>query len=360
MIDIGRNVVSQPAISTGLEWLVANGIGGYASGTLSGVLSRRYQGLLVAALNPPTERTTLVSKVDETLIYADQAYPLFSNQWNPDPDSITPQGYTLLNRFFLDVGLPVWEYSIADAILEKRVWMAYGHNTTYVRYMLVRGNLPATLNAKVLVNYKDFHANTQGGAWHMSISAVTHGLRVNAFDGATPFYLLSADAAIDPLHEWYYNYYLNREAYRGLDATGDHLLAGEARFTLQPSESVTLVFSTDPDAPLDSDAAYQAAHQRQIQLIEQAQASSEPDWIQQLVLAADQFIVQRRAGDNPDGRSVIAGYPWFSDWGRDTMISLPGLTLNTGRQAEAALILEATAFSASSHEATRSLPFSRT
>lgn len=340
MIEIGRSVCADPHASTELEWLVTNGIGGYASGTVSGVLTRRYQGLLVAALQPPVGRTCLVSKTEETLFYNQNTYDLFSNQWGEASAGAVPNGSRYLSTIHLDGTMPVWTYSAADALLEKRIWMEHGKNTTYVRYTLIRASLPAELHLKVLVNYKDFHANTHANGWQMSIQPTKHGVRVEAFDGAVPFYLLSANADINPRHDWYHNYFLRVEHDRGLDASGDHLLAGESSVTLEAGQSITFVFSTDEHALDSADDAQERFHQREAQLLTQAQIEDEPDWVQHLVLAADQFIVQRRAGDNPDGRSVIAGYHWFGDWGRDTMISLPGLTLTTGRPDDAALILK--------------------
>jgi predicted glycogen debranching enzyme len=339
MIEIGRNVCGDITASTELEWLVTNGTGSYASGTVSGVLTRRYHGLLVAALQPPAGRTCLVTKIDETICYDGQDYPLFGNQWGEADAAITPMGSYTLDSFRLEGTTPVWTYSVVDALLEKRVWMEHGQNTTYVRYTLKRGPRPVQVGAKVLVNYKDFHANTQAGDWHMNIGSVDGGVRVTAFEGATPFYLLSSGAEITPTHDWYRDYFLSREHHRGLDTNGDHLLAGMCDVTLEAGQSVTLVFTTEEAALASTDDALERQQKREATLLEQAAVETEPDWVQHLVLAADQFIVQRRAGDNPDGRSVIAGYHWFGDWGRDTMISLPGLTLATGRHDEAAMVL---------------------
>jgi len=339
MIEIGRNICSDSVACTAAEWLVANGIGGYASGTVSGVLSRRYHGVLVAALQPPVGRTVLVTKVDETISYGDTRYELFANQWGDGKGGVTPQGHRFLQRFHLEGTSPVWTYCFADALLEKRLWMEPGQNITYVRYTLLRGSLPTELNLKSLVNYKDFHANTHAANWQMDVKAVPGGVRIVAFEGALPFYLLCAEAAPLPRHEWYREYYQSREDYRGLDTNGDHLFAGEMTLSLEAGQSLTLVFATDENALSGVAGAQQRFHDREAALLDKAEMNAEPDWIRQLVLAADQFIVKRQAGGNPDGRSVIAGYHWFGDWGRDTMISLPGLTLSTGRSEEAALIL---------------------
>lgn len=366
MITIGRDTISTAAGSTEREWLVTNGIGGFACGTLSGVLTRRYHGLLVAALNPPLGRTVLVSKVDETATYGDTDYPLFSNQWaQPKEETATPtlplassiptllptphglpkpDAYKYLDNFCLEGTTPVWTYSFADTLLEKRVWMEHGANTTYLRYTMRRGSMPMKLSIKIVVNYKDFHANVTAGDWKMQIATIKDGLQVNARPEATPYRVwMVGNGTMTPQHTWYQGYFLDREAYRGQDDTGDHLLAGIAETELYPGEPFTLIFSSEPhDEPPTIRhvvASLQRTDARQRDLLGSSRITDAPDWIGQLTLAADQFIVQRKTGENHDGRTVIAGYHWFSDWGRDTMISLPGLTLTTGRDADAASIL---------------------
>jgi len=340
MIELGKKSFSSIANCCNYEWLVGNGIGGYASGTVANVLTRRYHGLLVAALEPPLGRTVLVSQCDETVHYADNSYELFSNQWQSAENAPNPQGFYHLNRFYLDGTTPVWEYAIADAIIEKRVWMTYGQNTTYVQYRLRRASAPLTITSKVFVNYKDFHSNTRANDWQMNIEAMTSGLQITAFEGATPFFLFSPNAAVETAQDWYRNYYLAVEAYRGLEALDDHLHAATVTHQLTEGDKLDLIFSTDANVEQDTLSAYQQKFEREQKLLAQSQFVEAPDWIQQLVLAADQFVVQRETLQHPDGRSVIAGYHWFGDWGRDTMISLPGLTLVTGREDEAAAILQ--------------------
>lgn len=339
MISFGREVTNNVALVTGREWLVTNGMGGYASGTLANVNTRRYHGLLVAALKPPLERTLLVSKLDETIGYDGEERPLYSNQWGRGDAPFTPAGYLSLERFHLEGTIPVWTYAIGDARLEKRIWMEAGANTTYVQYTLKYGSQPLDLSAKALVNYRNFHGSTYAGDWRMDIEQVAKGLQVKAFQGAAPFYLLSEQANASMSHEWYRTYFYSVEAYRGLEPTEDNLFIGEFSVTLQPGESTTVVASTDLDAQLSGEDAYARRQVYEQTLITQSGKSKQPWWVQQLVRAADQFIVQRSTDDDVDGRTVIAGYPWFGDWGRDTMISLPGLTLATGRTEEAAKIL---------------------
>jgi predicted glycogen debranching enzyme len=339
MLEFGRDICGDLRTSSEREWLVTNGIGGYASSTVAGLLTRRYHGLLVATLRPPAERTLLVSKLDGTATYDGRAYPLFANRWTSG--AVEPSGFHHLERFHLEGTTPVWTFALADALLKKRVWMQPGANTTYVRYDLRRARAPLTLTIKALVSYRDHHGNTRAADWPIPMRSerVAHGLRLTAFDGATPFCLLSDRAEVAPAHEWYEGFHLSVEAYRGLDAREDLLHAGDFFATLHAGESLTLVASTEPSPGLDGVAAYVERQICEQELIARSGQEGIPARIQHLLLAADQFIVRRPLPREPEGRSVIAGYHWFGDWGRDTMISLPGLTLATGRPAVAARIL---------------------
>jgi len=362
MIDFGREVCGNLALSTGREWLVTNGIGGYASGTVAGLLTRRYHGLLIAALQPPLGRTLLLTRLDETAAYSGHTYPLFTNRWavptstlrcerGREWEGVEPIGFHHLERFHLEGATPVWTFACTDALLEKRVWMQPGANTTYVRYDLRRATAPLALSIKAIVNYRDHHSNTYASDWQMRIEPVAHGLQVTAFNEAVPFHLLSDRAEATPQHEWYQDYFLSVEKCRGLDALDDNLYAGHFRTVLHPGESLTIVASTEATLSLDGTSAYTERRAYEGRLVTQSGHTDAPAWVQHLVLAADQFIVRRPLPDQPDpstvseaalmtgGRSVIAGYPWFGDWGRDTMISLPGLTLVTGRHDVAARIL---------------------
>jgi len=332
-LRFGRDICNYLPVAEKREWLVTNGIGGFAAGTVAGLLTRCYHGLLIAALAPPTQRTLLVTKIDESLQYNQKIYHLASNRWLGG--TFEPQGYINIESFHLEGTIPVWTFVCGNALLEKRIWMEQGENTTYTRYTYLRGNSPLTLNLTAFVNYRDFHGNTQGFDWQMAISPLEKGVRVIAYDNAVPFYLLISQGEVFPAHIWYYRFDLAVERYRGLIDRENHLHAASFSATLKVGESVTIAASTRPDPNLNGQSSLEFRYRYENSLINPQQ----PPWIQQLTLAADQFIVSRPLRDQPDGKTIIAGYPWFGDWGRDTMISLRGLTLTTGRPAIARQIL---------------------
>jgi predicted glycogen debranching enzyme len=329
-LDRGREFVREADAADTREWLCTNGLGGFAAGTVSGRLARRYHGLLVAALAPPIGRTLLVAKTEDDAIYEGQTYALSADRWVDG--TLAPRGDHAIERFRLDGTVPVWTYACGAARLERLTWMEHGANTTYLRYRLARATAPLDLVLRVLVNYRDYHALTHAAGWRMTIGPVPGGVRVQAFDGARPFVVLAPGATVTAAHVWYAGVRLAREEERGLDAVEDHLHAATVAARLLPGGTLTLVLSAETSPDTDGDAAWRRhrAHEAAV-LGAWRRASSvavnAPDWIEQLVLAADQFVVRRGV----DGLSVIAGYPWFADWGRDTMLSLPGLTLTTGR-----------------------------
>jgi len=343
MIGWGREISGDLTAAERREWLCTNGIGGFASGTVAGSLTRRYHGLLVAALDPPVGRTLLVAKVDDTVAYDGAGASLATNRWAGG--AIDPQGYRAIERFVLDGSTPVWTYAVADALVEKRVWMEPGANTTYVRYRVLRARGLLALQLRILVDYRDYHATTRGDEWRMDIAPVARGLRVIAFEGARPLLLLADRGEARIAHTWYQRFELRRERERGLDAVEDHLHAGTFEASLEPGAALTLVLSAETAPSLDGEQAWRRRARHEAEVLaawRRAQPAAEgaPAWIGQLVLSADQFVARRPLADDPEGMTVIAGYHWFGDWGRDTMIALPGLTLTTGRPEIARRILK--------------------
>jgi len=342
-INFGREICGQLESAEQREWLITNGIGGYGAGTIAGLLTRCYHGLLVAALDPPLGRTLMLTKLDDVVLYGERYYPLHTNRWADG--ALGPHGYRHLERFALEGTVPVWHYACADALLEKRIWMQPGANTTYIHYHLVRASQPLSLSLKALVNYRDYHSRTQGQGWQMMVISEAQGVIVSAYPEAVPLYLMSDRATFTPTHDWYYGFDLAAERERGLSDRDDHLHIATLQATLEVGETLTVVASTEPKPSLQGEAALKLRRTQDHKLIglwksnRSVEPREQPEFPCRLVLAADQFIVNRAVQDDPSGKTMIAGYPWFSDWGRDTMISLPGLTLSTGRPEIARSIL---------------------
>jgi predicted glycogen debranching enzyme len=342
VIRFGREICGDLAAAEAREWLVTNGLGGYACGTVAGTLTRRYHGLLMAALPPPWRRTLLVSKIDETVEYDGQNYQLGANRWSDG--TIDPSGYRYIESFYLEGTTPVWTFACADALLEKRIWMEHGENTTYVQYTVVRASRPLRLVARILVNWRGYHCLTHAPESFIGVRSADGGLRVQALPEAPPLYVRNSGAAVEPAHTWYRNYELAAEKLRGLDHQEDHLHAGTFQAEVKIGDSTTIILSTHLPPCFNGTRARKARIQIEHTLLEQAERAHPvmtkcPDWIKQLILAADNFVISRAFADYPEYFSIIAGYPWFGEWGRDTMIALPGLLLATGRAKVAAKVL---------------------
>jgi glycogen debranching enzyme len=418
-IQFGRDICGDLTHAESREWLVTNGIGGYGCGTIAGILSRHYHGLLVAALHPPLDRILLLTQVNETVELDDRTYPLYTNRWANPEEPIKPLGYECLEQFHLEGTVPVWTFACADAQLQKRVWMQQGSNTTYVRYTLGRARTGIKLHLAILANHRSHHNTTIARGWRMAVATIAphqelpgldrvhQGLKITAFDGAVPLYVLASSDRNDPSnrensengknggnggngnqpiiimpqHHWHRGYALKIERYRGISPQDDHLEVGTMELCLEPGQSFTLIATTEPHRIVTPGDAALAQHQHHEQnLYDRWRSSSgvNRDWVNQLVLAADQFVVDRslpeqtpRLGFEPfagydqgrvgspeatpeassdnnlenspegtPGKTIIAGYPWFGDWGRDTMICLPGLAMATGRPEIARSILQ--------------------
>ena len=346
MIEFGRETCGNLANSENREWLVTNGIGGFASGTIAGILTRSYHGLFIASLQPPFSRTYLVSKLNETVTYEDEQYQLNTDRWAGGV--INPIGYMHIERFELNGTTPTWTYAFGDALLEKRVWMKQGANTTYVQYKMIRGTSEMKLTAVPFVNYRRMHNTTHANGWEMQIEAIPNGLKIAAYTGAAPFYVMCDGANVTKTHNWHRRYFLMREANRGHNATEDHLDIGEFEITVSAGESATFVLSTEVAFNVDGDAEFQKQKTHEQKLIAQApvvcQKQPCQEAIKQLVLAADQFIVSQPLPADPQGFTVLDGYHWFRSSTRYTIYSIPGLMLATGRAEMAGDLLRKYAF----------------
>ncbi|MBP0008451.1 amylo-alpha-1,6-glucosidase [Roseofilum sp. Belize Diploria] len=342
-IEVGREICGDWAIALSREWLVTNSIGGYASGTIASGLTRRYHGLLVAALKPPLQRTLLLTKLDETVTYSQKSYPLFTNRWVGG--KVDGNGDRHLESFRLEGTTPVWTFACGDMLLEKRIWMRQRENTTYIRYDLVRCSAPVDLEIDAIANTRPYNLLQEDLDFPIHTQRIESGIKLETPGESIPWYLFSSGGELTLLGTWIQGYDLPMERYRGDGYQENHFHACTLTVSLNVGDSLTLVASTQSQVNLDGKEALQQQHRYEQQHLDRWQATpylnteKAPDWIRQLILAADQFIVCRPLYPNSHGKTAIAGYPWFTDWGRDTMISLPGLTLATGRTEVAKRVL---------------------
>ena len=345
-MTLGRDICGDWDGAVNREWLVTNGLGGYACGTLAGANTRRYHAFLMASLKPPVARTLLVAKVDVSVEYLGRLYHLGANEFAGG--AIDPRGFVHLESFRVENGIPVWRYAIADAVLEQRIFMAPGANTSYLRLELKRASAPAQIELKPLVTYRGEHGLGRGARPFRAV-AEPLGCVVDAGDGAQPYRLAIGAGRFSAGDTWYWNFLHREEFGRGLDALEDLWGPGLFNAELNVGEPFYFTASAERSAPLPGDEVLTMLAGRARDLVA-ALPQSAPSWVATLAIASDQFIVQRdaTAGGHsgsggaraaPTPMSVIAGYPWFADWGRDTMISLPGLTTVLGRHELTAAIL---------------------
>ena len=323
MIKFDSEVCQNFTAATAREWLETNGIGGFANGTISGANSRRYHGLLTAATKPPLGRITMLSKFEEMLVIGGQKYELSANQY---PNAIHPQGYKLLKSFALDP-FPTWIYQIEGVEIEKTVFMVHGQNTTVVQYRIVSQskiqNLKSRIELRPLLSFVDYHSlQHETPEFDANFETATNLVSIKPYREMPALYLTHNAATVEQTGNWYRNFEYAIEKERGFDFHEDLFQPFALRFDL--AENATIIVSTEPQNLADAVSFRLTEIARREALL--IQAAADDDFTKQLVLAADQFIVKRGSGE-----TVIAGYPWFSDWGRDTMIALNGLTLATNR-----------------------------
>jgi predicted glycogen debranching enzyme len=332
-IHLGADLLRDSGEATRREWLETNGLGGWASSTVSGAHTRRYHGLLVAALDPPVGRVVLLSRLDETLAVDGVFHELSTAVYT---GAVHPRGYEYLDSFERGC-FPVATWVAGDVTLRRTVAAVHGHNTTILLYELEGpGSDPVLLRLRPFVAGRDYHHLTRANpAIRREARHEGDRLALPTYDGLPDVVLhLPAAARFRAEPDWYYDFQYDRELYRGLDGHEDLFTHGTIELSLRPGQSITVV-ATIEDDPGEGQALLQAERDRRQDLLRDV---DERDSLAcHLRLAADQFLVRR--GD--DLRTIIAGYPWFTDWGRDTMIALPGIALVTGRHDDARRILQA-------------------
>lgn len=332
MRQFAQDICQDLNAALGREWLETNGIGGFASATIIGLHTRRYHGLLTAATMPPVGRYLLLSKLEETVCIGDQRIELSANHY---PGVIHPQGHRHLRQFRLDP-FPIFTYEVDGVDIEKAVFMIQGENSTVVQYTVNgRGGGVLSLEIRPLLAFRDYHSTThENGAIRRELCLEPGQVAMTPYAGLPTLYLAHDADAIEPAGDWYRAFEYTVERERGLDWVEDLFHPCTLRFDLGQRSQAAVIASTAPHDVHDV-AMYRQAEVARRRAV-WATSPLDDASVRTLVAAADQFIVARG-----EQQTVIAGYHWFSDWGRDTMIALPGLTLTTGRFAVAKQILQA-------------------
>jgi predicted glycogen debranching enzyme len=353
MPDTGSALERAEALVT-REWLVTNGLGGYASGTVAGVASRRYHSLLIAALPAPLGRQVMFNHLSERMRLSNGTTADFGGE-ERDGVPLAVPGVLYLQSFRLEIGLPVWRYKLDGIVFEKRIFLPHQQNTVYVNYRLIEGKGPVRLKLRPALHFRPHDAPvSQEHYGQYMVHSDNNRQEITVASGALPplrFFLHGERPALTLESQWLNNLLYRVEGRRGYESRGTLWCPGYYRADLTPDSEVTLVGSTESwdtilaMKPVESLAA---ERERRMRLLTLADPLVQAEPARQFVLAADQFIITpsgrieaaaraHAAGD--EVRTVIAGYHWFTDWGRDTMISLEGLTLTTGRRVEAGYIL---------------------
>lgn len=318
------------------EWLETNGLGGWSSSSIIGCNTRRYHGLLVAATVPPAERTVLLSKLDETVIINSERFELGVNDYG---EVIHPDGNQFLKNFNKEL-FPHWIYEVNGLQIKKTIAMIHEENTVVIIYDVVKAKKVFKLELLPLMAGRFYHSLQHAGPqmhWDVEFK---NGQFHNKPDAELDVYISIPGSTYQHTPRWFNNFKYAVEEYRGQDFTEDLFNHGIFSVQLKKGDSLGIIVSTEDAKERDAhDLLAKESLRRQLLLNDQP----DNETIQQLVLAADQFIVKRGEGL----KTVIAGYHWFTDWGRDTMISLPGLCLSTGRYGDARKILTAFAGSVS-------------
>jgi predicted glycogen debranching enzyme len=335
---LGRHVTGSWEAASRREWLVTNGLGGFAAGTVSGANTRRYHGMLIASFTPPIERVLLLAKLEVTAYYLERCFELGANEYADG--TVAPAGFVHIESFRLIDGVPTWHYALADALVEQQIFMQPGANTTFIGFRLLRASAPVQLALRPLCTWRDYHSQHRGIApWR--VETAEHGCTLhsggNGRGHGRVLRLALEQGRFEERQDWYWRFRHGEEAARGLDELEDLFTPGEFYTELDMQQRVFLSATTELQAPAPGSEVLATVSQ-QAQGLVAALPAGAPAWVCQLAIAAGQFIV-RRSDAGQDGQSIIAGYPWFADWGRDTMIALPGLASALQRHATAAAIL---------------------
>jgi len=354
MLQLNKSILENYRRAIHNEWLETNGLGGWSSSTVIGCNTWRYHGLLVAATVPPAERMALVSKLDETIIAGDKIFELATNNYG---QAIHPKGYQYLTGFTKKF-FPEFIYDAGGTRLKKTIAMIHGENTVVIIYDVMNAGRSFTLELLPLLSARGYHnLKRANDSINRQASFDNDIFKTKLYEGTPVIFIKVPGANYCPGPQWFYNFNYSVEQYRGLDFIEDLFAHGKFNFELNAGDSLGIIISTDDPGKKDAHELLEQELERRKKLLTKAgfskQAAPEKnpsfgeDLASALTLAADQFIVKRTihssspTGGDLEGATIIAGYYWFTDWGRDTMISLPGLCLSTGRLDDAKKIISA-------------------
>ena len=317
------------------EYLETNGIGGWSGSTVTGVNTRRYHGILVAATKIPVERMVLLSRLDETVVVNGARIECATREF---PGAFHPEGYRSLTKFRREL-YPEWEIDAGGIVIRKRLLALHGENTVAIAYSVESGEGEVTLELRPFFAYRDYHSLARANEYaRRDIQMSAQRASYQMYDGTPPLHFIASGLEYSASPDWYYRFYYRIEEERGLEASEDLFTPGVLRLTARRGRELIVGVSTAVQSPEVIAIKLREELRRREILCERF--ANGPSAKQRLALAADQFIVRRALPSGEDGKTVIAGYHWFTDWGRDTMIALPGLCLETGRSGEAREILD--------------------
>lgn len=316
---------------SGKEWIVTNGIGGYASSSICGANTRRYHGLLVASFDPPTDRKVLVSKIEEKIIFKDKEVLIGSNAY---PDAIHPHGYQYLTSFER-MPLPKAEFAFEKVSLAKSIFMRHGRNTTVVEYQNT-GHDTFLLELTPLLVCRDYHhLFHEDPDWAFEVQYVKEkSIKIEPGKNAPTVYIRFSNGTFFPEGDWYRNFQYAREEERGLDFSEDTKCIGKINCLLAQGDTTYVILSTDVKDIEGDPVKWKAEEEKRLRLLNPKEKNP---FINDLIISGDQFLVNRRSSSS---YTLIAGYHWFTDWGRDTMIAMRGLIIAAGKKEEAESILQ--------------------
>ncbi len=308
------------------EWIVTNGMGSYASSTVLGLNTRGYHGLLVASLYPPVRRTLFLSKYEEEVEVNGKKYLLAVNRY---PGTIYPQGFLHLEQFRFE-RFPVFVYKFGNTIIEKTLVMPYGDNTTITTYRVIETDSPVKIVVYPIINYRDYHSKThEDSRWNFAQSLNPKGAEIRPFADATTLYLQSDIASYQTTGLWYKNFVYETDAARGLDDREDQYNPGMFLTKLEQGARASILASLRKQDTFSTEGVKFREIQR-LRGLGNRLPQNDPFFLA-LASVADTFIVKRQS---TNAKTIVAGYHWFADWGRDAMICIPGLTLVTKREEE--------------------------